>query len=1674
MSVPVPALESSLIRWRNNLIDLTRRNPLLALRPTRSSYLEITAPDLATIFEHLVSRNKTYTFWLPPPKEEGDPKKPKHDSPGPKATELVTAEADRQRLLQILTNLYRRYQTDYRERGLHILYLAAGMLEWRDAEEEAFRSPLLLVPVVLKRKSLQEPYLLDALEEDPFLNPALSARLKQDFEFELPAPPEDWEEKSITAYLAEATSAVQGLPGWKVEPVALLSLFSFFKGVIFQDLQDNADRVKAHPVVQALAGAPTTFKKAQLPDERDLDEQQDPAQTYHILDADASQRLCLEAAVREESFVLLGPPGTGKSQTIANLIADHVARGKRVLFVSEKMAALEVVYQRLLHVGLGDFCLELHSSKASKRAVVTELARCLEERQKPAANGPADFAKLKERQTSEVSKTSEVFKERRAQLNRYVRALHQVREPMRRTAWDVLAELPRWHALTPIPLGLPLVGPEGGGAGGLTVTDITPAQLDDLKQLLARLQQLWHIRAEPHYPWKGFKADRFSLQLRDEAVALIDKVRARLDKLKTAADQYAAKIGVSGPVAWLLKLGDVLESRPGVVPAAWLREKDFAALAADLDNCADQYQRLGQARAPLTQKYGATLWSTATGTAAKIEAAWKNAMPLLAPGDDWRASLLAGQQKLRAWAADTLKRLPSWITDVRALEKWLAVPLPLGAGADTNSRPSASGESRLDPSLHALRRHLRLAGLCMAENAPERQWVHNDQTLQEAQGLVAVNRPIFAGYHERRRRLLQTYDERFFELELERIAQGFAGPYLSWFRFLNGQFRRDRRAIKRRTRNDAVPDTMAEDVALARDLVAEKTRLEGERPARQAILGRYENGIDTDWDAADRAAKLAAEAIQLAHQLGCSNLPSRLVDSLCATTPPQEKIRAAYKRLNDSFGTWQHATQELTALLPVEALPGAGEELEECALSVVMNFAKDLQSALNVLGGLTDPVLARAPAAPPDLATLAADLRQVEKLLAWEATQETEAPRWTARLGPGFQRIDTNWDMLRKQLAWVRRLRESFGEGAGIGQLPEGFIALATGPALPPVRDLKQAQEQYEQALHGFESRFDAPGPLLEGKRYLEQPPETVQQHLAKLRERVGELSDWIDYRHLPDRFGHLGLRTFWDRMQQEPPPPDQVVDVFLKSFWSAWIEAVFQQDPVLSAFRRAEHERLVAEFQDLDRDSIRQGAARVSREALTRNPLDAFEGECTLLRKEAHKKTKHLPLRRLFDAAANLVLHLKPCLLMSPLSVSQFLPPDPLKMPFDVVVFDEASQILPEDALGAIYRGKQVVVTGDNQQLPPTTFFQQIAGDDGDDAPEEDVPVFESILDACLGAGLPQKLLRWHYRSRHEHLIAFSNERFYDGRLVTFPAALAESPGLGVKFHPVPDGVYDRGGRRDNPREARVVADLAFDHFRQNPELTLGVIAFSYAQMNAVEDEIERRLRKLPDMERFFQGDRLEGFFVKNLENVQGDERDVILLSVGYGRDAQGKLAQNFGPLNREGGARRLNVAVTRARRKLVVVSSLYARDLDGSSSPAVEDLRRYLDFAQRGMAALRPDQEAQSGGRAAHGLEAEVLDELAKLGYRGAPDVGCSAYRIDLGVLDPKAPGRFLLGIEFDGPSYNQAGTARDRDRLRPEVLQQLGWKLHRVWSPDWLYRRGEEVQRLAQALAAAAGAT
>ncbi len=427
---------------------------------------------------------------------------------------------------------------------------------------------------------------------------------------------------------------------------------------------------------------------------------------------------------------------------------------------------------------------------------------------------------------------------------------------------------------------------------------------------------------------------------------------------------------------------------------------------------------------------------------------------------------------------------------------------------------------------------------------------------------------------------------------------------------------------------------------------------------------------------------------------------------------------------------------------------------------------------------------------------------------------------------------------------------------------------------------------------------------------------------------------------------------------------------------------------------------------------------------------------------------------------------------MMSPLTVSHFLAPT---RTFDLVVFDEASQVPPQDAINCIYRGRQLIVAGDSNQLPPTPFFQiaeldELSPEEEEAETREDM---ESILDSCE-ALLPQHPLRWHYRSRAESLIAFSNRRVYDDSLVTFPSAQARSPRLGVAFQHVPDGVYDRGRTATNRREAQIAASRVVDYLKDGSGRSVGVIAFNSTQAAAITEELDLLRARHPELEPLFAGDRLDAVFVKHLEAVQGDERDVIVFSVGYGKDANGKFLMNFGPLNRDGGRRRLNVAITRARERVEVIASVRASDfaLSDASSDGALLLRDYIAYAEAGGALNdQPERGDSAESPWATPLEAEIAHVIDELGFHPVPDVGAGTFRIDIGVQSPDRPDSYMLGIECDGAGYAQTPTARDRERLRHQVLHGLGWgSIHRIWSLDWVRNRPAEVQRLRLAFDAA----
>lgn len=656
-------------------------------------------------------------------------------------------------------------------------------------------------------------------------------------------------------------------------------------------------------------------------------------------------------------------------------------------------------------------------------------------------------------------------------------------------------------------------------------------------------------------------------------------------------------------------------------------------------------------------------------------------------------------------------------------------------------------------------------------------------------------------------------------------------------------------------------------------------------------------------------------------------------------------------------------------------------------------------------------------------------------------------------------------------LIWVRQLEDLF---AAAGNRITSALArrVASGEiAAQEFTELRRNLDSFLSSWRPFAERFSQGWPRCGGVMPDVAELSNVAQLAQTMSERIEELRDWIDFRDVAEEWAKTPWNPVLVALEQAPPLDKDLAPTVERTLLQAWWDLVIREDRYLARFRASSHEITINNFRVLDTKLWKKGHDRVIAAAQPRrpDPRSVYPGsETQILLNEVAKRRRHLPIRRLFERIPNLLQQLKPIMLMSPLSVSQYLTSRDIQ--FDMVIFDEASQICPEDAVVAIYRAKQTVVAGDKHQLPPTPFFQVFSSRDEEEEDEEAIDEYESVLDALTGKGLTELGLKWHYRSQNENLIAFSNHQFYGYDLITFPHA-EDRQDQGVFFEHVLNGIYDRGGSRANYLEAERVVEIALRHIEEDPSRSVGIVAFSISQADAIENVLEKRLARSPEIEAKLRRDRLEGFFIKNLENVQGDERDVMIFSVGYGRDQVGKLTMNFGPLNKSGGQRRLNVAITRAKQKVVLVSSIRAGDIPlTEATPAgVRALSAYLNYAEHGPRTLLAGLPA-SQGEAESPLEREVASFIRSNGFEVVPQVGCSGYRIDVGVLEPGSQGRFILGVECDGATYHSAQTARDRDRLRQEVLERLGWRIHRVWSTDWVSQPAVERARLIDALQAA----
>ena len=694
-------------------------------------------------------------------------------------------------------------------------------------------------------------------------------------------------------------------------------------------------------------------------------------------------------------------------------------------------------------------------------------------------------------------------------------------------------------------------------------------------------------------------------------------------------------------------------------------------------------------------------------------------------------------------------------------------------------------------------------------------------------------------------------------------------------------------------------------------------------------------------------------------------------------------------------------------------------------------------------------------------------LDDFERYAAQRGIVEDAAPETISRMGGVFQGLATHWAAVRALCAAVEGLQPRLRAiGSGEETLPAMRRALGAYGASPDRSAAQAALRAFAEAWTRFAMAAGAFTTALVAKAVeAGDAAATCAARADAVMAHARHLRRWCIWNAARASAVEAGLQTMADAVESGALAPRDVQAAIRKRYDERFIAHVVDTVPEIRNFLGNSHDGLVAKFSALD-DQIEKLAQQVILARLAARLPSGRGGDCPagselgILKRECAKKSRHKPVRKLLESIPTLLPVLKPCLLMSPLSVAQYLPPG--SNDFDIVVFDEASQITVWDAIGAMARGRQVVVVGDPKQLPPTTFFQRQAEEETTD--DADIEELESILDECRAAGVSDLHLLWHYRSRHESLIAFSNRNYYHDSLQTFPSALRETTRFGVSFVHVADGVYDRSKTRTNPLEAeRLVAAVVARLL--DPAMTkksTGVVTFSEAQQTLIEDMMDDARRQHPEIEPFFAADAPEPFFVKNLESVQGDERDAIFFSICYGRDKDGNFAMNFGPLNRPGGERRLNVAVTRAKEQVVVFSSVVSTQIDTGRTQAMGamHLRSFLEYAERG------NLQGTSAATASAGTEGSLFeDEVAEFlrchGYEVDRDVGCSGCRVAIAVRSKIDPAKYAIGVDCDGELYEATASARDRDKLRAMVLEGLGWRLVRAWSAAWWFDR-EATQR------------
>lgn len=1505
----------------------------------------------------------------------------------------LTSKGLQKRLLE----LYLDARTLEEEQGVNVLYLALGALKWVDPNnaDNLRYAPLLLVPVQLDRGNAGERFNLKVRQEDFASNLSLEAYLDRSHGLRLPVF-EANDAFDPLEYIEQVRSSVQAKAGWEVLPDHMsVGFFSFAKFLMYRDLDPTVwpkgAAISDHPLIRSLLADGFSGGEDLFAEDANIDALISSAEMLHILDCDSSQALAIHEVRRGKNLVIQGPPGTGKSQTIANIIAASVKDGKSVLFVAEKMAALDVVKRRLDDKGVGDACLELHSNKANKRSVLDELRRTWELGAPKAPDPGSLFARL--------TASRDV-------LNDHAQRLHALDTASGLSPYQVISHLVRLREKGIRPNDIALQTPENWDRDGF---EARQSLLTDLAQ------RVTEIGKPADHAWVGVGLDAISPM---DAERLIARVQQQLDGISAAGAQFlcAAQLLETAPPLRLSDVPTMVELLQRIAAAPRLSQ---AAMADDAWKKPESILNL----LDIGQRFAVN----------------KEALAARVVDDAWEAELdevLAVYERLPpTFNPDQFKRLARLTEDLpKLLQEASALAHLLGR---------ESGHSFSDyQKLARIGDRVAAAPPASPETFASDLW---NGGVERAGDLAQA----VADLETAKATIGSQLTEMAWSLDLDPARSVLAGRGTSLLRFLSSEWRAANRLVRSVSSSTSQPLPVVLGLldTLARGQEA-KRRIESEDAFGRSAFG-------DDWRGVRSSPTPLLSLVEWMRSLKGLGAEPRLI---AAKGPEKTEVAARAKQLSATCLQVERQLKEAWDDLGAAKDQTLGEvaAFERADLGILLELVLQLVRAGSTVFRLLQKGRETAGESRAVLIELMAAQRDRQ-------TVRDQQGLGQAAFDEQWHGEESSWTHLHSTATWIAGNQDI---RALAGRIAERESLSTTANALTEAAAQTQAGLEALSKELQLDLEASVGGPVPDARI------ETIAWRLQRWSQEHEQLYRWVNYRDRSARAKTLGCADVVARLGDGRLTPETTATAFQMAYFEAIYAHMCRAVPELARFDGETHGRMVQEFASLDRQRIAAASAEVVR-AHYRNvpPRDGGAlGPLGVLRGEIQKKKGHMPLRKLVERAGPALRALKPVFMMSPLSVAQFLVPG--AMEFDLIVMDEASQIQPVDALGAIARAKQVVVVGDPKQLPPTAFFAKMtsASDEEDDEDATPVADIESILGLFTARGLPMRMLRWHYRSRHQSLIAVSNRQFYENKLFIVPSPYTAQGGRGLRFHHIPEGLFDAGNKRNNLVEAKVVAQAIIAHARTYPKLSLGVAAFSAAQRRAIIDELELLRRGLaPEDEEFFRSHRSEPFFVKNLENVQGDERDVIFISVGYGRSVpHGRVPMRFGPLGQEGGERRLNVLISRAKQRCDVFASMTDEDIDPSyaaGKKGVHAFRLFLQYARTGHLPM-----AEVSGRDHDSVfEQQVADALRARGYSVQAQIGLAGFFIDLAVLDEARPGRYLLGIECDGAAYHSARSARDRDRLRQAVLEEHGWTIHRIWSTDWFQRPTEQLDALVRRIEA-----